>query len=101
MVWQAEPRSFVGRGFFILACAAFEAMMFGDATCLRGRRFERQPVNISPGASSALPRSKEHVPLTVSIAIVDYYNGRRPHSSLDGITPDHAYFTPLPLRLAA
>jgi hypothetical protein len=23
------------------------------------------------------------------------------HSSLDGITPDHAYFTPLPLRLAA
>ena len=23
MVWQAEPRSFVGRGFFILACAAF------------------------------------------------------------------------------
>ncbi len=27
--------------------------------------------------------------------------GRRPHSGLDGITPDHAYFTPLPLRLAA
>ena len=26
---------------------------------------------------------------------------RRPHSSLDGATPDHAYFTPLPLRLAA
>jgi putative transposase len=31
----------------------------------------------------------------------DFYNGRRPHSSLDGITPDQAYFTPLPLRLAA
>ena len=31
----------------------------------------------------------------------DFYNGQRPHSSLDGITPDHAYFTPLPLRLAA
>jgi putative transposase len=30
-----------------------------------------------------------------------FYNGRRPHSSLDGATPDHAYFTPLPLRLAA
>ena len=29
------------------------------------------------------------------------YNGRRPHSSLDGTTPDQAYFTPLPLRLAA
>jgi putative transposase len=32
---------------------------------------------------------------------LDFYNQRRPHSSLDGITPDQAYFTPLPLRLAA
>jgi putative transposase len=32
---------------------------------------------------------------------LDFYNGRRPHSSLDGTTPDHAYFTPLPFRLAA
>ena len=32
---------------------------------------------------------------------LDFYNGRRPHSGPDGITPDHAYFTPLPLRLAA
>ena len=31
----------------------------------------------------------------------NFYNGRRPHSSLDGMTPDHAYSTPLPLRLAA
>jgi putative transposase len=31
----------------------------------------------------------------------DFYNRRRPHSSLDGITPDQAYFNPLPLRLAA
>jgi putative transposase len=30
-----------------------------------------------------------------------FYNGRRPHSSLDGATPDRAYFTPPPLRLAA
>jgi putative transposase len=30
-----------------------------------------------------------------------FYNGRRPHSSLDGATPDQAYFTSLPLRLAA
>ena len=29
------------------------------------------------------------------------YNGRRPHSSLDGVTPDQAYFNLLPLRLAA
>jgi hypothetical protein len=25
---------------------------------------------------------------------------RRPHSSLDGATPDQAYFTPLPIRMA-
>jgi putative transposase len=32
---------------------------------------------------------------------LDFYNHRRPHSSLDGRTPDQAYFTSLPLRLAA
>jgi putative transposase len=32
---------------------------------------------------------------------LDFYNSRRPHSSLDGNTPDQAYFTPLPLRIAA
>jgi len=32
---------------------------------------------------------------------LDFYNCRRPHSSLDGTTPDHAYFTLLPLRTAA
>ena len=32
---------------------------------------------------------------------LNFYNGRRPHWSLDGTTPDKAYFTPLPLRLAA
>jgi putative transposase len=29
------------------------------------------------------------------------YNGRRSHSSLDRRTPDQAYFTPLPIRMAA
>jgi transposase InsO family protein len=32
---------------------------------------------------------------------LDFYNRRRPHSSLDGSTPDQAYFTSLPIRLAA
>jgi putative transposase len=32
---------------------------------------------------------------------LNFYNGRRPHSSLDGMTPDRAYFKPLPVRLAA
>jgi putative transposase len=32
---------------------------------------------------------------------LNFYNGRRPHSSLDGVTPDQAYFNSLPLCLAA
>jgi putative transposase len=32
---------------------------------------------------------------------LDFYNGKRPHQSLDGATPDQAYFTRLPLRVAA
>jgi putative transposase len=32
---------------------------------------------------------------------LNFYNGRRPHSSLDGMTPDQAYFNPLPLPLVA
>ena len=32
---------------------------------------------------------------------LDFYNRRRPHSSLDGSTPDQAYFNSLPLRTAA
>src|SRR5712671_2939286 len=31
----------------------------------------------------------------------DFYNGRRPHSSLDDATPDQAYFNQPPFRLAA
>jgi len=32
---------------------------------------------------------------------LDFYNTKRPHQSLDGGTPDQAYFTTLPLRAAA
>jgi hypothetical protein len=32
---------------------------------------------------------------------LDFYNGRRPHASLDGNTPDQAYFNPLPIRMTA
>ena len=32
---------------------------------------------------------------------ITYYNARRPHSSLDGKTPDTVYFNPQPIALAA
>ncbi len=32
---------------------------------------------------------------------LDFYNRRRPHSSLDGVTPDQAYFDPLSFRAVA
>jgi len=32
---------------------------------------------------------------------LDFYNGRRPHSSLDRRTPDEAYFQPWPVAVAA
>ncbi len=32
---------------------------------------------------------------------MDFYNGRRPHSSLDARTPDDAYFNHEPLSAAA
>jgi putative transposase len=32
---------------------------------------------------------------------LDFYNHCRPHSSLDGTTPDQAYFNPPPIRMAA
>ena len=32
---------------------------------------------------------------------LEFYNARRPHTALDGRTPDQAYFDPLPLRTAA
>jgi putative transposase len=32
---------------------------------------------------------------------IAFYNGRRPHQSLDGATPDQAYFNPLSFRSAA
>jgi hypothetical protein len=32
---------------------------------------------------------------------LNFYNGKRPHSSLDARTPDHAYFERLPQVAAA
>jgi putative transposase len=32
---------------------------------------------------------------------LEFYNDRRPHSSLDGATRDQAFFSELPIRMAA
>jgi hypothetical protein len=40
-------------------------------------------------------------PRSYGRCLVALYNRRRPHSSLDGTTPDQAYFAPLPIRMAA
>ena len=47
-----------------------------------------------------LPIVRQAEALNISRGSV-YYLPRPVHASLDGITPDQAYFTPLPLRLAA
>jgi putative transposase len=44
----------------------------------------------------------EEVYLSASIGrYLEFYNGRRPHQSLDDATPDQAYFNQPPFRLAA
>ena len=47
---------------------------------------------ISPSSSSKQSRRAPSVGVATPA-----YNSLRPHSSLDGITPDQAYFTQLPL----
>ena len=74
----------------------------GRQGCLAGQRLRRAAVaqrEIRGGVSRAYDSVRE---ARASIGrYLDFYNSRRPHSSLDGTTPDQAYFTPLPLRLAA
>jgi hypothetical protein len=48
-----------------------------------------------PSAKSPGQRSRR------DLGSFDFYNTKRPHQSLDGATPDQAYFTLLPLRAAA
>jgi hypothetical protein len=67
-----------------------------------------------PGATTsaslvAIPKGDRHSSRTpgprrdsaCTSRLQPFNNSRRPHSSLDGFTPDQAYFNPLPLRLAA
>ncbi len=47
---------------------------------------------------SALSPKSDEIPIG---RYLDFYNGRRPHSSLDDRAPDQAYFDLPPLRAAA
>jgi putative transposase len=38
---------------------------------------------------------------TLIARYLEFFNSKRPHSSLSARTPDHAYFTPLPQSAAA
>ena len=58
---------------------------------------EDERCNLPTDAKGKGPRASR----SYGRCLVVLYNRRRPHSSLDDNTPDHAYFTPLPLRTAA
>lgn len=64
---------------------------------LRGLHFELDTIH-SPEAFRLGFANLEEKELT---RYLDFYNCRRPHSSLDGGTPDQAYFNPPPIRIAA
>ena len=66
------------------------------------RRLLDHLMNMNDASCPWMPRIKEPcAPRSYGRCLVALYNGRRPHSSLDGSTPDQAYFNQLPLRLAA
>jgi transposase InsO family protein len=80
--------AFVGDRLRLLVQAANDVAQNGflHGFCsLRGR----EPLDFTLEARASIGR------------YLDFYNRRRPHSSLDGTTPDHAYFIPLPFRMAA
>ena len=62
---------------------------------------QAEVLRISRGSVYYLPRPGASDARASIGAYLSFYNGRRPHSSLDGMTPDRAYCKPLPLRLAA
>ena len=74
--------------------SAWTAKAPGGTTCSSsgsGAASNTRRSTCEPTTASARPAHRSVGTLT----------SRRPHSSLDGTTPDQAYFTPLPLRLAA
>ena len=102
--------------------AAFTGVLAGCGVAISHRIAERDPFRIAMDGKGAwrdnvfterLWRSikYEEVYLRAYESVAEaraslgrylgFYNSRRPHSSLDGMTPDCAYFTSLPARSAA
>jgi len=106
-----------------LACSAdqlpphhgrFHARAAGGGKRQRNDEHERNPIVQPPcGHYLAVWRSVKYEEVylraydSVSEArasigrYLNFYNGRRPHTSLDGMTPDRAYLNPLLLPVAA
>jgi hypothetical protein len=80
-------------GFLILS----QALLGLDDGIAGGRRCGAMARPLAPQASRCAPRPEAALALTRprNPLICDRIcNRRRPHSSLDGTTPDHAHFTP-------
>ena len=68
------------------------------------RFFGRSAQQNRPAERKAMIDCAHDLPITRQAEVLNIsrgINGHRPHSSLDGSTPDQAYFNPLPIRLAA
>jgi glycosyltransferase involved in cell wall biosynthesis len=88
--WDVIGRSGV-TAFRIENRGARLACLFGlDKTCALSVKYEEVYLR----AYESVGQARDAIG-----CYLDFYNRRRPHSSLDGGTPDQAYFNPLPIRM--
>jgi hypothetical protein len=86
-----SKKSFSSVSSPILACSAFTSTT-GSASLWRSGKYEEVYLRAYDSVCEARSSIGRYL---------DFYNTKRPHQSLDGATPDQAYFTALPLRAAA
>jgi hypothetical protein len=86
----------LGSGLFGASCLRLP-LALSSGQCVRRSVVAHHQIR---GVYSRASRSVSDARTSVS-RYLRFYNERRPHASLDGMTPDQAYFTLLPLRSAA